>query len=155
MDLLSEDRDPVGTLQYGLAIERGQGNQHKIANLNRPATELNHIGSTDVQYIKRNNTQPTTNIQQRTGILQTPKTGPIPADCWKCGYNFITGHLSNCTAKNEICRICEKLGHYAKLCRAEMPAKAHTETTNKNKLTKLTKRKHYKYKSRQQLSTKH
>ena len=29
MDLLSEDRDPIGTLQYALARERGQENQQK------------------------------------------------------------------------------------------------------------------------------
>ena len=120
MDLLSEDRDPIGTLQYALARERGQENQQKMTNTSRSQFELNPQGSSDVQYIRRNNTQYRQNIQQRTGILRTPKSGPIP-DCWKCGYKFIPGHLSNCPAKNEICRICKKIGHYAKMCRAEMP----------------------------------
>ena len=31
------------------------------------------------------------------------------------------GHLNICPTKNEACRICEKIGHFAKLCRPEMP----------------------------------
>ena len=122
LDLLSEDRDPIGTLQYALAREKGQENQQKMTNTSRSQFELSPQGSSDVQYIRRNNTQYRQNIQQRTGILQTPKSGPIP-DCWKCGYKFIPGHLSNCPAKNEICRICKKIGYYAKMCRAEMPSR--------------------------------
>ena len=120
MDLLSEDRDPIGTLQYALARKRGQETQQKMTNTIRSQFEMNPQGPSDVQYIRRNNAQYRQNIQQLTGILQTPKSGPIP-DCWKCGYKFIPGHLSNCPAKNEICRICKKIGHYAKMCRAEMP----------------------------------
>ena len=68
----------------------------------------------------RNNAQQRQSVQKRTGILQTPKSGPIP-DCWKYGYNFIPGHLSNCPAKNEVCRKCKKIGYYAKMLKAEMP----------------------------------
>ena len=48
MDLLSEDRDPIGTLQYALA--RGQENEQKMANPKRTKSETNPIGPTDVQY---------------------------------------------------------------------------------------------------------
>ena len=70
MDLLSEDRDPIGTLQYALARERGQENQQKMTNTSRSQFELSPQGSSDVQYIRRNNTQYRQNIQQRIGILQ-------------------------------------------------------------------------------------
>ena len=69
--------------------------------------DTNPQGQFDVQYIRRKNSQARQNTPQRTGILQTPKSGPIP-DCWKCGYKFIPGHLSNCPAKNEVCRICKR-----------------------------------------------
>ena len=77
-DLLSEDRDPIGTLQYALARERSQENQQKMNNNNRTNIDTNPIGTNEVHYVRRSN------IQQRAGILQTPKTSPIP-DCWKCG----------------------------------------------------------------------
>ena len=77
MDLLSEDRGPIGTLQYALAGKRGQENQQKMTNPDRSHFDTNPQGQFDVQYIRRNNTQPRQNTQQRTGILQTPKSGPI------------------------------------------------------------------------------
>ena len=120
MDLLSEDREPIGTLQSALARERGQENQQKMTNSTRSLLDTNPQGQTEVQYIRRNNTQQRQSIQHRTVILQTPKSGPIP-DCWKCGYQFISGHLSDCPAKSAVCRICKKIGHFAKMCKAEMP----------------------------------
>ena len=78
MDLLSEDRDPIGTLQCVLSRERNQGNQQKMNNKNRTNIETNPIGTNEVHCVSRSN------IQQRAGILQTPKTSTIP-DCWKCG----------------------------------------------------------------------
>ena len=98
MDLLTEDGDPIGTLQYALARERGQENQQKMANPNKPITEINPIGSTEVHYIRRNKIQQITSIQQRTGIIPTPKTGPIP-DCWKFGYNSF--QASSATAQQK------------------------------------------------------
>ena len=77
MDLLSEDRDPIGTLQYALARERGQENQKKLNNNTRKNIDKNAIGASEVHYVHRNN------IQQRSGILSTPKTGS-KLDCWKC-----------------------------------------------------------------------
>ena len=126
MDLLSEDRDPIGTLQYALAREKGQENQQKMTNAGRSHFDTNPQGQSDVQYIRRNNTQQRQSTQQRTGILQTPKSGQIP-DCWKCGYKFIPGHLSNCPAKNEVCRICKKIGHYAKMCKQKCHLDQHKD----------------------------
>ena len=84
MELLPENREPIKTLQYALARERSQENQQNMANPNKSLTEIKPIGSTEVQYIRRNNIQQRTSTQQRTGILPTPKTGLIPV-CWKCG----------------------------------------------------------------------
>ena len=114
MHLLSEDRDPIGTLQYALARERGQEKQQKINNNNRNNIDTNPIGTNEVHYVRRSNTQ------QGAGILPTPKLSRLP-DCWKCGYKFEPGHLNTCPAKQEICRICKKIGHYAKICKTEMP----------------------------------
>ena len=66
--------DPIGRLQYALARERVQENQQKMNNNNRNNIDTNPIGTADVHYVRRNN------IQQRTGILPTPKTGLI-TDC--------------------------------------------------------------------------
>ena len=38
-----------------------------------------------------------------------------------CGNKFLPGHLNVCPAKNEICRICKKIGHFAKQFKSEMP----------------------------------
>ena len=78
-DLLSEERDPIGTLQYALARERGQENQQKMNSNNRYNTDTKPIGTNEVHYVRRNN------IQQGNGILPIPETNSMP-DCWKCGY---------------------------------------------------------------------
>ena len=91
MDLLSEDREPIGTLQYALARTSGQQNQWKMTNKNKNNNKKYPFGSTELEYIRQNN------LNKRTGIQQTPKLGPIP-DCWKCGHRFVQGHLNNCPA---------------------------------------------------------
>ena len=48
MDVLSEDRDPIRTLQYALARERGQENRQKMTNTSRSQFELSPQGSSDV-----------------------------------------------------------------------------------------------------------
>ena len=90
-----------------------------MANKNRSPQDIYPQGQSEVQNIRRNNTQQRQSIPQRTDILKTPRSGQIP-DCWKCGYKFIPVHLSNCPAKNEICGICKKISHYGKMCKAEM-----------------------------------
>ena len=94
MDILSEGRDPIGTLQYALARKRGKENQQKKTNNNRNNNDIHPIGTTEVHYISCNN------IQQRAGILSTTKTGPI-TDCWKCGYEFVPDHLHTPGKKKE------------------------------------------------------
>ena len=64
-----------------------------------------------IQYIKRQNRGP---------ILPTPQTGQRQ-NCRRCGNKFLPGQLNICPAKNEACRICKKIGHFAKLFRSEMP----------------------------------
>ena len=75
MDLLSEDRDPIGTLKYALARMRGQENQQKMANPNRTTLETNPIGPADVQYIKtkyptKNRKTTNTQIGTNTRLLE-------------------------------------------------------------------------------------
>ena len=61
--------------------------------------------------------------QNRVPILPTPQSGQI-YDCRRCGSKFLPGHLNVCPAKNEICRICKKIGHFAKQCKSEMPPRS-------------------------------
>ena len=51
MDLLSEDRDPLETLQYAIARERGQENQQRISNTHA----LNPSGSGITSYKNKDN----------------------------------------------------------------------------------------------------
>ena len=113
MDLLSDDRTPSETLNYAHARERGQANQQKMHN-SQPSQSHTHTDNPwfeKIQYIKRRNRGP---------ILPTPQTGQIK-NCRRCGNKFLPGHLNICPAKTEACRICKKIGHFAKLCRSEMP----------------------------------
>ena len=113
MDLLSEERTPSETLQYALARERGQESQQKTINTNtNPAPQ--NPWSEKIQLIKR---------QNRVPILPTQQSGQIQ-DCRRCGNKFLPGHRNICPAKNEACRICKKIGHFAKLCRSEMPPRS-------------------------------
>ena len=108
MDLLSE-RTPSETLQYALARERGQEGQQKMINTNTNANTSNPWFE-KIQYIKR---------QNRVPILPTPQSGQIQ-DCRRCGNKFLPRHLNVCLAKNEACRICKKIGHFAELCKSEI-----------------------------------
>ena len=142
MDLLSEFRDPIGTLQYALERERGQKNQQNMKNSNRNNIGTNPIGTNEAHYVRRSN------IQQSTGILPTPKRSPIP-DCWKWGYKFVPGNLNTCQAKQEICRIFKKMGHYAKMCKAEMPPRPPQWTKYKNNIQNASLQNTYVYNNNQ------
>ena len=109
MDPLSEDRSPRDTVNYALAKERGQASHQKMNNTHTPKSRDNPFFN-QLPYIKRQNKAP---------ILPTPKTGQIQ-DSRRCGHNFLPGHFY--PAKNEVCRICNKIGHFAKLCKSEMPS---------------------------------
>ena len=124
MELFSEDRYPLETLHYAITRERGQENQQRISS----AHAQNPQGS-GINLIQRTRQKTT-----RRSILRTPPNNNKIRDCWKCGYVFIKRHLDNCPAKNRICNICKKIGHYAKVCRSEMPPK-RSETQNTQETT--------------------
>ena len=98
MDLLSEDRDPLETLQYAIQREIDQENQQRISKTHA----LNPSGS-GINLIQKQRQQ-----TQRRSILPTPPNNNKIPDCWKCSYKFIKGHLDNCPAKNVICNVCKK-----------------------------------------------
>ena len=123
MELFSEDRDPLETLHYAITRERGQENQQRISS-----THAQNPQGSGINLIQRTHQKTT-----RRSILRTPPNNNKIRDCWKCGYVFIKGHLDNCPAKNRICNICKKIGHYAKVCRSEMPPKrSETQNTQRN-----------------------
>ena len=65
MDLLSEDRTPSETLNYALARERGQANQQKMNNSQKPQ-HANNPWFEKIQYIKRQQSTNLTNTTNRT-----------------------------------------------------------------------------------------
>ena len=125
MCLLSEDRDPIGILQYAPARKRGQENQQKKTSNKKNNNDIHPIGTSEVQYTRRNI------MQQITSILLIIRTGTI-SNCWKCGHKFLPGFLNTCTAKQEICRICKKKGHFANMCRAEIPPRPAQRAQHQN-----------------------
>ena len=91
--------------------ERWQENQQRISKSHAHIAQgswINLIQRTRQQSIRRS-------------ILLTPPNNNKTPDCWKCGYKSIKGHLDNCRAKNTICNFCNKIGHYAKVWRSEIP----------------------------------
>ena len=106
MELLSETRTPAQALNYALSRERGQQNQKEILRGN------NSNWSTTVAHLSSRKSRP--------AILPTPQSKQYP-QCWRCGGSFIPNHLNNCPAKVSYCNICKKPGHFAKLCRSQIP----------------------------------
>ena len=106
MDLLSEVRTPQQVINYAINRKRGQVNQQEILRANSTSTW------NQVTYIRQN--------RRPQAILPTPQSGKIEP-CWKCGNPFTPNHLQNCPARNTICKICKKQGHFSSMCKAPMP----------------------------------
>ena len=106
MELLSEMRTPAQALSYALARERGQQNQKEILRGN------NSNWNTTVAHLSARKTGP--------AILPTPPSKQYP-QCWRCGGSFTPNHINNCPAKVSQCNICKKQGHFAKMCKSQLP----------------------------------
>ena len=106
MELLSEMRTPAQALNYALARERGQQNQKEILRGN------NSNWNTTVAHLSARKTRP--------AILPTPQSKQYP-QFWRCGGSFTPNHINNCPAKVSQCNICKKKGHFAKMCRSQLP----------------------------------
>ena len=106
MELLSEVKTPAQALNYALARERGQQNQKEILRGN------NSNWNTTVAHMSARKTKP--------AILPTPNTKQYQ-QCWRCGGSFTPNHNNNCPAKMSQRNICKKPGHFAKMCRSQIP----------------------------------
>ena len=69
-----------------------------------------------------------TNNSPRQQPTRQQQTNISKELCWRCGGIFSPGHITQCTAKQAICSICKKTGHFAKMCRSKSPP----PTTTKN-----------------------
>ena len=99
-------RTPSQALNYALARERGQQNQKEILSGN------NSNWNTTVAHLSARKTRP--------AILPTPTPKHYP-QCWRCGGSFTPNHINNCPAEVSQCNICKKPGHFAKMCRSQLP----------------------------------
>ena len=108
MELLSEMRTPAQALNYALARERGQQNQKEILRGN------NSTWNTTVAHLSARKTKP--------AILPTPQNTKQYPQCWRCGGSFTPNHNNNCPARISQCNICKKQGHFAKMCRSQIPS---------------------------------
>ena len=111
MELLSEVCTAAQVLNFALSRERGQENQKKI--LRSSASNWNSQVST----IMNKNVRPTPRTQQQS----TQQVNKPNEQCWRCGGSFTAGHMNQCTAKQAVCNICKKTGHFAKMCRSKIP----------------------------------
>jgi hypothetical protein len=69
--------------------------------------------------------------------FQTRNTTTMPRqdpqiECAYCGYNH--NRIQRCPAKEEQCRICQKFGHFAKMCRSRRKTVKTMEETEQNEL---------------------
>ena len=106
MELLSEVRTPAQALNFALARERGQQNQEEILRGN------NSNWNTTVAHLSARKTKP--------AQIPTPNSKQYP-QLWRCGGTFKPNHNNNCPAKISLCNICKKQGHFAKMCRSQLP----------------------------------
>ena len=114
-ELLSEVRTAAQVLNLALSRERererGQENQKEILRSSAPnwKSQVNAIMNKNVRPIPRT---------QQQNTQQLNKTNE---QCWRCGGSFTAGHMNQCTAKQAVCNICKKTGHFAKTCRSKIP----------------------------------
>ncbi|XP_075264825.1 uncharacterized protein LOC142356977 [Convolutriloba macropyga] len=111
MELSSEVRSPAQVLNFALSREMGQENQKEILRTSAPNWK------NQKKAITNNNTRPTPRLQQ-----QSQQTNKTKEQCWRCGVIFTAGHVNQCAAKQAVCKICKKTGHFAKMkCRSKIP----------------------------------
>ena len=111
MELLSEVRTAAQVLNFALSRERGQENQKQILSSSAPNW------NSQVNTIMNKNVRPTSRTQQQS----TQQVNKPNEQCWRCGGSFTAGHMNQCTAKQAVCNICKKTGHFAKICRSKIP----------------------------------
>ena len=111
MELLSKVRTAAQVLNFALSRERGQENQKEILRSSAPNW------NTQVNAIKNKNARPAPRPQQN--VQQTNKSNK---QCWRWGGNFTAGHMNQCMAKQAVCNICKKTGHFAKMYRSKIPS---------------------------------
>ena len=111
MELLSEVRTAAQVLNFALSRERGQENQKEILRTSAPNW------NSQVNAITNKNARPAPRPQQQN-VQQRNKSNE---QCWRCGCNFTAGHMNQYTAKPAVCNICNKTGHFAKMCRSKIP----------------------------------
>ena len=111
MELLLEVRTAAQVLIFALSRERGQENQKEILRTSAPNW------TNQVNVISNKNLRPNQRPQQQS----TQQTNKTNEQCWRCGGIFTAGHMNQCTAKQAVCNICKKTGHFAKMCRSKIP----------------------------------
>ena len=106
MVILSEKRTPAQALNYARAQERVLQNQKEILRGNDSNWKITvaHLSARKTKH----------------AILPTPNTRQYP-QCWRCGGSFTPNHNNNRPAKVSKCNICKKPGHFAKICRSQIP----------------------------------
>ena len=136
IELRSVVRAPARVLNFALSSERGQ--EIEKENLHTSAPNWNN----QVNAITNNALRPASWPQQQQ--QQTQQTSKSKEQRWRCAGIFYRAQLNQCAAKQAICSICRKTGHFAKMCRSKIPPiamrKHHLEEhTNEQRTRKSTK----------------
>ena len=59
-----------------------------------------------------------------------------PVNCKTAnGKNFLQGSINVCPTKQQKCRMIEKIGHSAKICRSQIPLKSNYQAQEKHVIT--------------------
>ena len=126
IELLSETRTPQQIWNYAINRERGQANQLEINRVN------SNSKGTQVNYLRQN--RPRQQTQSASSNKNTL--------CWKCGSQFNSTHLLNCSAKNSTCNICNRVLHFTSQSKAKLPERKDDlqDTTTINKMDNTDKK---------------